>query len=177
MTGTEHEELTLTCSVSLNCTEEAERCCIKWYMFKDGRENGTVISKRVFNQTCEQETSVTCDYKPSANMTATFIFFIQTSCGTKKTEFIVNVTGRLHGAGIYYYTPNIVLLTLWSLKICLQSLEINASLQTLLRKVVLIILLLYTCPDNLQEHKKLLFNLLSAHLLLHIMNHFRSQSA
>ncbi len=83
-------------------------------MFKDGRENGTVISKSVFNQTCEQETFVTCDYRPSANMTATFIFFIQTSCGTKTTDFIVNVTGMLHGAGIYHTPNNFVLLNLWS---------------------------------------------------------------
>ncbi|KAF4106307.1 hypothetical protein G5714_012297 [Onychostoma macrolepis] len=92
VTGTVHEELTLTCSFSLNCTKEADQCCIKWYMFKDGRENGTVIHKNVYNQTCEQETIVTCDYKPSANMTAKFIFFFQTTCGTKETEFIVNIT-------------------------------------------------------------------------------------
>lgn len=81
-------------------------------MFKDGRENGTVIYKNVFNQTCEQETFVTCDYKPSANMTAKFIFFFQTSCGTKATEFIVNVTGRLYGAGIHDTSNYFVLLTL-----------------------------------------------------------------
>lgn len=61
-------------------------------MFKDGRENGTVIYKKFLNKTCEQETFPTCGYKPNATMTAKFILFIQTNCGTKSTEFIVNVT-------------------------------------------------------------------------------------
>lgn len=81
-------------------------------MFKDGRENGTVIYKNVLNKTCEQETFPTCGYKPNATMTAKFILFFQTNCGTKSTEFIVNVTGRRHGAGFYYTSNCFVLLNL-----------------------------------------------------------------
>lgn len=74
VTGTVHEELTLTCSISLNCTKEADQCCIISYMFKD--ENTTVIYKKEFpNKTCERKIKATCVYKSSENMTAKFVIF------------------------------------------------------------------------------------------------------
>ncbi|RXN08911.1 NADPH:adrenodoxin mitochondrial [Labeo rohita] len=91
VTGTVHQELTLTCSIS--CTKEAN-CCITLYKFKDGRdENATVISKKNFpNEDCKQEMNATCIYTPCAKMTAKFTFFFQAKCDMKTTEFIVNIT-------------------------------------------------------------------------------------
>ncbi|XP_073684055.1 uncharacterized protein [Garra rufa] len=41
---------------------------------------------------CEHRKSFTCSYTPDTTMTATFIFFVQSTCGCVKREFPVDIT-------------------------------------------------------------------------------------
>ncbi|XP_051771678.1 uncharacterized protein LOC127524255 [Ctenopharyngodon idella] len=91
VTGTVGEEVTLICSVPQKCSE----CCIIMYKFqypekyKDHKE----ICKQEFPlDPCDQRNSFTCRYTPTKAMTEKFRFFVQTTCGIKRTELTVNIT-------------------------------------------------------------------------------------
>ncbi|CAM4712090.1 unnamed protein product [Leuciscus chuanchicus] len=90
VTGTVGEEVTLTCSVSLNKSE----CCILLYKFQyPEKYNDSEICREEFPQdSCEQRNSFTCSFNSTTAMTGEFRFFVQATCGSKITEFTVNIT-------------------------------------------------------------------------------------
>ncbi|XDV44072.1 hypothetical protein PO909_012421 [Leuciscus waleckii] len=90
VTGTVGEEVTLTCSVSL----EKSGCCIRVYKFQyPEKYNDSEIFRKEFPQdSCEQRNSFTCSFSSTTVMTGEFRFFVQATCGSKITEFTVNIT-------------------------------------------------------------------------------------
>ncbi|XP_016408863.1 uncharacterized protein LOC107740851 [Sinocyclocheilus rhinocerous] len=97
VTGSVGKEVTLTCSVSLQCTEY----CIKNYKFQYPESfNDSVICHQDFpNDPCEQRNSFTCSYTPTTAMTEQFTFFVQTNCGMKRAGFTVDTSvssGRMN---------------------------------------------------------------------------------
>ncbi|XP_051769735.1 uncharacterized protein LOC127523260 [Ctenopharyngodon idella] len=91
VTGTVCEEVTFICSVSLKHSE----CCIARYKFKypEKYKDSTVCKQDLPEGSCEQRNNFTCRYTPTTAMTEKFRFFVQTTCGIKRTEFTVNITG------------------------------------------------------------------------------------
>ncbi|XDV44067.1 hypothetical protein PO909_012418 [Leuciscus waleckii] len=90
VTGTVGEVVTFTCSVSLNKSE----CCILLYKFQyPEKYNDSEICREEFPQdSCEQRNSFTCSFNSTTVMTGEFRFFVQATCGSKITEFTVNIT-------------------------------------------------------------------------------------
>ncbi|XP_016408861.1 uncharacterized protein LOC107740849 [Sinocyclocheilus rhinocerous] len=89
VTGSVGKEVTLTRSVSLQCTE----CCITKYKFQYPENiNDSVICQVFPVNPCEQRNSFTCRYTPATAMTEQFRFFVQTNCGMKRRGFAVGIT-------------------------------------------------------------------------------------
>ncbi|XP_051968974.1 uncharacterized protein LOC127633734 [Xyrauchen texanus] len=86
VTGTVRESVTLSCNVSLLPKD----CCITMYMFK--KDDKKICIKEFPVNSCERENSYTCVYNPKETMTTQFKFFIQATCGMKRTLFTVNIT-------------------------------------------------------------------------------------
>ncbi len=111
VTGSVGKEVNLTCSVSLQNTD----CCIRKYMFQypEIYNDSVICKKELPRDSCAQRNSFTCSYTPTTAITQQFRFFLQTACGAKRTEFIVDVTGILFkfkftkSLAIYVYSSNI----------------------------------------------------------------------
>ncbi len=84
VTGSVGKEVNLTCKVSRLIND----CCIKTYMIKC--PDAATCKKE---DSCEQSNSFTCLYTPTTAMTENCSFFVQTTCGTISTKFIVNIAG------------------------------------------------------------------------------------
>ncbi|XP_067225853.1 uncharacterized protein [Chanodichthys erythropterus] len=79
----------LTCSVPQNCSE----CCIEKYKFyyTENYKDNKSICRQDLQGSCEQRNNFTCRYNATKAMTGRFKFFVQTTCGTKSTEFTVDI--------------------------------------------------------------------------------------
>ncbi|XP_016313724.1 uncharacterized protein LOC107666794 [Sinocyclocheilus anshuiensis] len=92
VTGSVEKEVTLTCSISQQYTD----CCIVMYMFQYPGINDTLIcAQELPYNPCDQSNSFSCRYTPTTARKENIVFFVQTMCGMKRTEFTVNTTGLI----------------------------------------------------------------------------------
>ncbi|XP_067285829.1 uncharacterized protein [Pseudorasbora parva] len=95
VTGTEGEEVSLTCRVSLKCSER----CIKLYKFQYPEGDSAICRKEFPEDSCEQRDRLTCRFTPTTAKAEQFRFFVQTLCGRETTEFTVSITDSLESDG------------------------------------------------------------------------------